>query len=140
MLREAHRDVALKTAKCGTSAKSPREVRVEAGKSLMSDRALSGNHGKKTASKEGHGMAHRRANFTEQGPPLGEAVPCHGHRAPREGRPHCSDSKLRSACPVLGHLVAPHSWLGLEERVCPHFEATGAYFLPPPLSVLGSSQ
>lgn len=38
------------------------------------------------------------------------------------------------ACPVPGHLVAPHSWLALEERVGTHFEAIGAYFLPIPLS------
>lgn len=40
------------------------------------------------------------------------------------------------ACPVPGHLVAPQGWLGLEGRVHPHFEATGAYFLPPQLSAL----
>lgn len=43
-------------------------------------------------------------------------------------------------CPVLCHMAASHSWLGLEERVCPHFEATGAYFLPLPLSALDRTQ
>lgn len=43
------------------------------------------------------------------------------------------------ACPVPGHLVAPHSWLALEERVGTHFEAIGAYFLPIPLSAPGQA-
>lgn len=74
---------------------SPREVWVEAGKSHMNNRALSGSHSKKRR----HGMAHRKSSFTGQGPPLGKAVPYDGHRGPREGRPHCFNSKLRFGVP-----------------------------------------
>lgn len=68
---------------------------MEAGKSRMNNRSLSGSHSKKRR----HGMAHRRSSFTGQGPLLGKAVPCHGHRGPREGRPHCSNSELRPGVP-----------------------------------------
>jgi hypothetical protein len=67
---------------------------VEAGKSQMNNRALSGSHSKKKGSKEGHDMAHRQSSFTGQGPPLREVVPCHGHKGPREGRSHCSYIEL----------------------------------------------
>lgn len=44
-------------------------------------------------------MAHRRSSFTGEGPLLGEAVPYHEHRGPRERRPHCSDRELRPGVP-----------------------------------------